>query len=60
MECRVPLKREGTGFTVPDGTKIVWLWLFSSLIFLGAHPPDAASDSTGGATSGQTKDGEVD
>jgi hypothetical protein len=60
LECRVPSKCEGTGFTVQDGTKTVWLWLFSGLIFPGAHPPDATSDSTSGATSGRTKDGEVD
>jgi hypothetical protein len=60
LECRVPSKCEGTGFTVQDGTEIVWLWLFSSLIFSRAHPPDAASDSTSSATSGRTKDGEVD
>jgi hypothetical protein len=45
---------------VPDGIETIWLWLFSSLIFPGAHPPDETLDNTGGATSGRTKDGEVD
>jgi hypothetical protein len=37
---------------VQDWTEAVRLWLIFGLILPRAHPSDAASDSTGGATSG--------
>jgi hypothetical protein len=52
LECRVPSKCEGTDFTMQDWSEAVWLRLIFGLIFSRVHPPDVASDSTGGVASG--------
>jgi len=43
LECRVPLKYQGTNIEVQDKqTKAIWVWFFSSFILLRVSYSDAA------------------